>query len=189
MGKELRVPGSVALDLVMRAQGVLETAAKMADAREFWPAVSKALRQALGMLVKMRQREGEQLRRDLCGRIAILRKAVAQVQRQAPLVQTRYREQLIERIKSAGLAELGIEEDRLVKEVVYFADRSDISEELTRLKSHFQQFTVGPRWKRPSGAPPAFSAKVLTDTSTPTASTPRTTDTRRHAPPPTRVSE
>jgi uncharacterized protein (TIGR00255 family) len=109
----------------------------------------------------MRQREGEHLRRDLCGRIAILRKAVAQVQRQAPLVQTRYREQLIERIKSAGLAELGIEEDRLVKEVVYFADRSDISEELTRLKSHFQQFDDCLKSEEPVGRTLDFLAQEM----------------------------
>ena len=46
----------------------------------------------------------------------------------------------IERIKSAGLEAPAPEDERLLKEVVYFADRSDISEELTRLQSHFQQF-------------------------------------------------
>jgi uncharacterized protein (TIGR00255 family) len=69
-----------------------------------------------------------------------MRHAVARVQKQVPQVQKRYREQLIERVKGAGINDVAIEEERLLKEVVYFADRSDITEELTRLASHFQQF-------------------------------------------------
>lgn len=69
-----------------------------------------------------------------------MRKAVARVRKEAPQVQKRYRDQLVERIKGAGLEELKIDEERLLKEVIFFADRSDISEELTRLQSHFQQF-------------------------------------------------
>ena len=140
LAKELKLSGTVSLDLLMRAPGVLQSNEEMADAEHFWPAIEKALRQALGMLVAVRQREGDTLRKDLCKRISIMRQAVARIQKQAPEVQKRYREQLIDRVKSAGLKELDIEEDRLLKEVVYFADRSDISEELTRLGSHFQQF-------------------------------------------------
>ena len=140
LAKELKLSGSVSLDLLMRAPGVLQSNEEMADAEHFWPAIEKALRQALAMLVSVRQREGAELRKDLCKRIAIMRQAVGRVQKQVPEVQKRYREQLVERIKGAGLKNLEIDEDRLLKEVVYFADRSDISEELTRLGSHFQQF-------------------------------------------------
>lgn len=140
LARDLKLSGSVSLDLLMRAPGVLQSNEEMADAEHFWPAIEKALRQALGMMVNVRQREGEALRKDLCKRIALMRQAVGRIQKQAPQVQRRYREQLVERVKSAGLTEPRIEEDRLLKEVVYFADRSDISEELTRLASHFQQF-------------------------------------------------
>src|SRR5881392_3108536 len=118
-----RVTARVSLDLIMRAPGVLQSNEEMADAEHFWPAVEKALREALAMLVTVRQREGDVLRKDLSKRIAVMRQALAQ--KQAPQVQKRYREQLIERIKGAGIADMQIEEDRLVKEVVYFADRSD----------------------------------------------------------------
>ena len=70
-------------------------------------------------------------------------------------------EQLIERIKSAGLEAPGAEDDRLLKEVVYFADRSDISEELTRLQSHFQQFEDGQRSKEPVGRMLDFLAQEM----------------------------
>ena len=65
---------------------------------------------------------------------------VKRVQARAPKAVERYREQLLARIKTAGLEAPGLGDERLVKEIFYFADRSDISEELTRLQSHFQQF-------------------------------------------------
>jgi len=110
-------------------------------------------------MVKMREREGAHLLKDLRERIQTMRQAVAGIQRQAPEVQKRYREQLIERIKNAGLEVEHIEEDRVLKEVVYFADRSDISEELTRLQSHFQQFDDCVKSKEPIGRTLDFSRK------------------------------
>jgi uncharacterized protein (TIGR00255 family) len=140
LAKELKLTGPVTLDMVARAPGVFETDEEMADAEDFWPAVETALQAALDMLLKMRRREGAHLAKDLAARIAAMRKASAQVQKRAPEVQVRYREQLLQRIKPAGIAVPGADDERLLKEIVYFADRSDISEELTRLQSHFQQF-------------------------------------------------
>jgi uncharacterized protein (TIGR00255 family) len=90
-----------------------------------------------------------------------MRKAVTQIQKHAPGVAERYRQQLIERIKSAGLEAPGVEDDRLLKEVVYFADRSDISEELTRLQSHFQQFDDCLKSKEPVGRMLDFLAQEI----------------------------
>ncbi len=161
LAKDLDLSGSVSLDLLIRAPGVLQTNEEMADAEDFWPAVDKALRRALALLVKVREREGEHLRRDLCGRIVAMRRAVARVQKQAPQVQKRYREQLIERVKHAGLDELELDQERLLKEVVFFADRSDISEELTRLGSHFQQFDDCLKSKEPVGRMLDFLAQEM----------------------------
>ena len=140
LAKTLHLKDDLSHDHLVRAPGVLEADSEVGDAEAFWGAVNKALQQGLAMLVKMRTREGTALKTDLCGRVAAMRKAVARVRKEAPLVQNRYREQLVERIKNAGLEDLQIDEERLLKEVVFFADRSDISEELTRLQSHFQQF-------------------------------------------------
>ena len=161
LAKELNLEGAVSLDLLMRAPGVVQSNEEMADAEDFWPAVDKALRQALEMMLKMRLREGANLQKDLCQRISTMRKAVARVQKQAPQVQERYREQLIERIKSAGLEEVALDQERLLKEVVYFADRSDISEELTRMQSHFQQFDDCLQSKEPVGRMLDFLAQEM----------------------------
>ena len=112
-------------------------------------------------MVKMREREGAHLAQDLAARITIMRKAAARIQQQAPDVAERYRQQLIERIKEAGLEAPGAEDERLLKEVVYFADRSDITEELTRLQSHFQQFADGRKSKEPVGRMLDFLAQEM----------------------------
>ena len=161
LAKDLRLEGPVTLDLIARAPGVLQTDEDMADAEDFWPAVEKALQQALATLLKMREREGEHLSRDLAKRVSIMRKAATQVQKRAPEVQKRYREQLLQRIKTAGVEIPGEDDERLLKEVVYFADRSDISEELTRLQSHFQQFDDCLNSKEPVGRTLDFLAQEM----------------------------
>ena len=161
LARKLKLANDLSLDLIVRSPGVLEPGDEVGDAEAFWPAVNKSLQQALAMLLKMRSREGLSLRKDLCGRMDTMRKAVARVRKEAPLVQKRYRDQLINRIKSAGLEDLQIDEERLLKEVVFFADRSDISEELTRLQSHFQQYDDCLKSKEPVGRTLDFLAQEM----------------------------
>lgn len=161
LAKDLNIQDDLSLDHLVRAPGVLETNDEVGDAEAFWPSVSKALQQALTMLLKMRTREGTNLKKDLCDRVGTMRKAVARVKKEAPLVQKRYRDQLVERIKGAGLEDLQIDEERLLKEVVFFADRSDISEELTRLQSHFQQFDDCVKSEEPVGRTLDFLAQEM----------------------------
>ncbi len=140
LAKELSITADVTLDMIVRGPGVLETPQEVSDAEVFWPAVKKALDKALAGLVKMREKEGAHLAKDLRQRLDSIQKAVAEIEKQAPIVSTRYREQLIERIKTAGLDSITPDDERISKEVALFADRSDISEEVTRLHSHFKQF-------------------------------------------------
>ena len=109
----------------------------------------------------MRQREGQHLAQDLAKRITLMRKASLRIQKQAPDVARRYRQQLLDRIKEAGLEAPGPDDDRLLKEVVYYADRSDISEELTRLTSHFKQFDDCVRSAEPVGRTLDFLAQEM----------------------------
>lgn len=140
LARELMLPGPVTLDLIARAPGVFESILDTPDAETFWPALQTALRQALTEMLRTRQREGAHLEKDLARRIQLMRRSTARIRRRAPLVQRRYREQLLERLRTAGLPRLPEDDERLLKEIVLFADRSDISEELARLESHFQQF-------------------------------------------------
>ncbi len=161
LAKQLKLPGPVTLDHLARAPGVFQTDEDLAFEEDFWPGVEKALKQGLTQLVKMREHEGAHLSEDLTKRIGVMRKATDHVRKHAPTVAERYRQQLIERIKSAGIEAPGVDDDRLLKEVVYFADRSDISEELTRLQSHYQQFDEGRKSKEPVGRMLDFLAQEM----------------------------
>ena len=161
LARELKLAGPITLDLLARAPGVFETNEEMADAEDFWPAVEKALQQALATLLKMREREGAHLAKDLVTRINVMRKSAITIQKRSPEVQKRYREQLIQRIKGAGVEAPAVEDERLLKEIVYFADRSDISEELTRLQSHFQQFDDCRNSREPVGRTLDFLAQEM----------------------------
>ena len=92
LAKELKINDFLTLDHLVRAPGVFETNDEVGDAEAFWPSVNEALQLALTMLVKMRSKEGANLKKDLCERMATMRKAVARVRKEAPQVQKRYRD-------------------------------------------------------------------------------------------------
>src|SRR4051812_7264675 len=136
---ELSAPGEVTIDTILQAPGVMRFADDGIDAAQAWPAVEKALDAALLDLIKMREIEGQHLSRDLLERVETIRAAIKDVGVLFPEVVKKYRLALLDRINKAGL-DLSVDDDRLLKEVAIFADRSDVSEELTRLQSHLAQF-------------------------------------------------
>ncbi|MDX2187650.1 MAG: YicC/YloC family endoribonuclease [Opitutaceae bacterium] len=102
-------------------------------------AVMDTVERALVAFAEMRVREGAALEADFRQRLASIRQAVAAVAERAPLVAPAWREQLLKRLREAEL-DLNVEDERVLKEVAFFADRCDIAEELTRLRSHIDQF-------------------------------------------------
>ncbi len=161
LGKALKISGAVTLDQVLRAPGVFQTDEQLAESEDLWPAVEKALNAGLSALLKMREREGAHLAKDLSARIGVMSGAVSKVQKQSPQTAENYRQNLLARIKAAGLENIAPDDERLLKEIVLFADRSDITEELTRLQSHFQQFADCAKSKEPVGRTLDFLAQEM----------------------------
>lgn len=161
LAKELQLAGGVTLEQIMRAPGVLQTDAEVVEPGELWPSVQRALQLALKALLQMRQREGAHLGQELAARINLMRRSVARITARAPQSAERYRRQLIKRIRAAGLPLLKADDERLLKEVVFFADRSDIAEELTRLQSHFEQFAACTTATEPVGRTLDFLAQEM----------------------------
>ncbi|HEX7861458.1 MAG TPA: YicC/YloC family endoribonuclease [Verrucomicrobiae bacterium] len=161
LAAELKISNELTLETLVRAPGVFQADTALADADHFWPAIEAAVQKALEACVKMRAREGAHLAKDLKARIAAMRKSVAKVQKEAPAMVERYREALRERIKNAGLPLPTEEDERLQKEIIYFADRSDITEELTRLESHFKQFDEVCKSEEPVGRTLDFLAQEM----------------------------
>ena len=101
-------------------------------------ALMAALGEALGAFAGMRGAEGQALLADLTTRLAACSRHIDAVGARAAEVAPAYRAQLMKRLRDAGL-ELDVEDERVLKEVALFADRSDISEEITRFRSHIGQ--------------------------------------------------
>lgn len=100
--------------------------------------VLEALDAALDALIAMRGEEGEALARDLEERCQLLAGMVDKIAAWAPDLPAQYRQRLLERIERLA-ADVALDNDRLMQEVALFADRCDVSEEITRLRSHLEQ--------------------------------------------------
>lgn len=103
--------------------------------------VMAALAAALNAFAAMRGTEGAALLADFLARLATLRRQHALIAERAPTVAPQYRELLLQRLRQAGLT-LELADERVLKEVALFADRCDVTEELTRLGSHLDQLEV-----------------------------------------------
>ena len=106
--------------------------------------------EALVSLQKMREEEGENMQKDLAQRIDTIENNAAEIESRHPEVIKEYQEKLNERIKTLNEG-VGLDETRLAQEAALLADRSDITEEMTRLKSHLNQFRNFFNTKEPIG--------------------------------------
>src|SRR5580658_7297293 len=121
-------------ELLWQVASAQRKAAAQPAAEEARPVAMAALAEALRAFAAMRAQEGAALLKDFEARLAVLRGHVAAVAARAPQVAPAYRDQLLRRLREAGL-ELDVGDERVLKEIALFADRCDISEELTRLAS------------------------------------------------------
>ena len=148
--KKLGAAGQITIDTILQAPGVMRPPEEVIEVDRAWPAVERALESALNDLINMREREGRHLAKDLIRRVKTIRQLLKEIRVIHPAVLKKFREALTDRIEKSGLA-IGIDDDRLAKEAFLFADRSDISEELTRLESHLGQFAHHLRKQEPVG--------------------------------------
>ncbi len=118
--------------------------------------------QALDALIVMRRKEGEDLKTDLLGNCGEIEKNLAAVAEIAPQVVVDYHEKLIARVGELTRAgKVNIDEDLLAREVAIFADRCDIAEELTRLRTHVEQFSQTCDSPEPAGRKLDFIAQEM----------------------------
>lgn len=109
------------------------------DATEFSDVVATTVLEALKKLNEMRKIEGEKLVDDMLSRVNTIEKLAVKIKERAPLVAAEYKEKLKNRI-AEYLQDVKYDEARLLNEVAFYTDRVNIDEELTRLKSHVEQF-------------------------------------------------
>jgi uncharacterized protein (TIGR00255 family) len=137
--KELALPGDLTIETILRAPGVVSNSEQIALDSSTRSAVETAVDLALEQLLQMRAKEGANLHKELLRRLSSVGRALSKIRKLQPRVAKRYRALLLERVQKIGL-EIVLDDERLTKEVTFFAERSDFSEELSRLESHLEQF-------------------------------------------------
>ncbi|OFX15742.1 MAG: YicC family protein [Armatimonadetes bacterium RBG_19FT_COMBO_69_19] len=135
----LGVPDSMSLSQVAGYLDVVRVEEAKEDLDVLWPALLPAIEVATTDLVGMREAEGRRLAEDLDGRLRRVEELGAVVEARSRDAVGAYVTRLRERITQL-LGELPVDESRLAAEVAIFAERSDVSEEVTRLRSHVAQF-------------------------------------------------
>ncbi len=129
-------------ELLLRlAESSRRPSVALPDFIEAESAVRSAFEVALQNLVVMRLAEGAALTNDLNERLAKMTSMVAGMEQAEKAAPVRHRDAMLKRLKDAGLS-LDLSDERVLKELALFADRSDITEEVVRLKSHVGQFST-----------------------------------------------
>jgi uncharacterized protein (TIGR00255 family) len=133
------LPDDLTVSSVLRYPDVLKQDEAAAADEEMIEALKSALSMALENLNVMRKTEGQKLKEDMLSRVQTIEGLVNEITERAPLIAEEYKERLTARVKEY-LEGVNTDEGRLLTEVAVFADKSNIDEELTRLRSHIEQF-------------------------------------------------
>lgn len=158
--RTLKLADDVTARDLLELPGVLRLESPEDNVEAIWPLLQRALGQALQALDRMRAREGKALVVDLDHRLEQMTGLLGEIRVHAPASAGRYREALHLRIQSLRL-EVDIPSDRLEREVVMFAERADITEEMTRLASHMKQAAGLLHQREPSGKALDFVAQEM----------------------------
>jgi uncharacterized protein (TIGR00255 family) len=136
--EKYHVEGTVTLQDLLNRSELLHIEESEAGNEELENLVLAATEEAASLLKQMRMAEGEELKKDLLAILSQLESHILELQKFAPLVVQSFKERLTKRMEEFANGQL--DETRILTEVAIFADKADINEEVTRLKSHLQQF-------------------------------------------------
>jgi uncharacterized protein (TIGR00255 family) len=141
--KTLKLKGDIAIESLISLPGVLEVTDKPGNnIRKQWLMVEKVLKSALRDLTAMREREGKRLAKALAGILNKMSGLLGKIARLAPQVRARYEQSLRQRLAGMLAApDYNNIRQGVANEVALFAQRSDITEEIQRLKSHLEEFS------------------------------------------------
>lgn len=129
---------NISLALISKFPDVVNLKQEEEDAENLWEILSLPLRDAVNLLVDMREREGLKLEKNILLKCDYIKSLLDKIEEKSPLVVEEYKERLNERLKEL-LGEGQVDENRIAVEVALFADKSAIDEEIVRLNSHLVQ--------------------------------------------------
>ncbi len=140
--REWHVSQPVGVENLLALPGVVQqNGASSFEVERDWPLVRETLEEAMRQMTKMRADEGRAMAADLAANCATVAGELDAIDARAPLVREAYRDRLTDRIsKSLEEFKITLQPGDLIRELSIYAERSDISEEIVRLRSHLEQF-------------------------------------------------
>jgi len=140
----------ITIDNVLRVDGILKPVAADNDENTIWPVLKSCISKALDDLVEMRKKEGSFIFKDFINRLELLTKYINEIDRQSVNILNYHKERLLKRIAIFS-SEIKIDPDKIAREAVIFVEKSDVTEELVRSKSHIDQFYATMHSKKSAG--------------------------------------
>lgn len=139
LNKELGCQQPIDLSFFSQLKDIIIVKQDAVDAEKIWPELKDVIDKAMASLDAMRINEGKTLEKDFMERLNRIGRHIDEIRDKAKVVIETYRNKLIQRIHKLT-EDIEINEDRLMLEVAFMAERSDITEELIRIESHIEQF-------------------------------------------------
>ncbi|OPX31402.1 MAG: YicC family protein [Candidatus Latescibacteria bacterium 4484_181] len=137
--KSLHLAGKIDIPLLASLPGVIVEKRDEVIPESLWELVKRVCQVALDEHLRMRKAEGEKIQKDIAERIRLVDEIVQEIEKLAPLEVQQQRDRLNSRLQDL-LVSRKIDEQRLAMEIALIAERSDVTEECTRLHSHNAQF-------------------------------------------------
>jgi len=149
--EQFNIETEIPIDLLAGMEGVIKPAEIDKDIKGRWDIIKGCLAEAIADLIAMRKREGDFLARDIAKSLDYIEKNVDQINEEAIDLLPYYQERLKERISVLTEGTIEIDPERIAQEAAFLAIKSDISEEIIRVKSHIQQFHMLMNSEEPAG--------------------------------------
>jgi uncharacterized protein (TIGR00255 family) len=134
-GTSIEIKGETILELLKLRNSNDSNAIPITEVDEI---LDGLLSDALEKLLEMKNQEGNALRKDMSERVSLISRLVSKIESESLNIAQEWKEKLFQRLSNAGL-QIDLDDERVLKEITIFAEKSDISEEITRLNSHILQ--------------------------------------------------
>lgn len=148
---QLNIKDEIKLSHILSVSEIIKMERKELDEDITWDCLKTALDMALEKVMDMRIKEGIILKKDMESQIIKIEKMVMEIENRSPIVVEEYKEKLKDRIEELLDEEYNLDEERLNNEIAFFADKSDINEEIVRFNSHISQFLKALKETEPVG--------------------------------------
>jgi uncharacterized protein (TIGR00255 family) len=141
----------IPLDFLTGSSGVIRPVKETVDTQEAWPLIEACIETVLTELMAMRKTEGDYTAADINNRLDLIEKKLEKISAGADGLQAIYQQRLKDRIETLTRGMIDLDPARVMQETAILADKSDISEEIIRARSHLKQFRTIMASREPAG--------------------------------------